>query len=386
MNKKALLQVGLAAFVVFVSLVVMKWLEGFKKPVPTVSEQRPPTAVRVTKVEPYRGPIVIWNSGVVESFRSADLVSQVSGKIIRVSERFVSGGRFKEGEEVIKIEEVDYQLGVIQARAALAEARANLELEEAQAEIARKEWLRSRNRLPVPRLVARIPQVQAAKAKLESAKAQLERSMLDLQRTSIKTPFPCVISEKYVDVGQYVTVGQRLARVFYTGSVEITVPIGRDDLKWLKVPGLTCPVDERGSDAEVVALVGGVERRWQGRVVRWRGQVDEATRLYPVIVRVDRAYDTIPPLAVGTFVNVGIHGSVVKAGILPVSAIRLDDKGGEIVWVVEGGVMKSRPVKVAHRWKGRAYVVSGLKGGEDVVISDLPLATENMPVSIAGRE
>lgn len=383
---KKYLQILLAVLIVFLSLIGMKWLGGLKKPVSTVDEKKLPTMVRVTKVQPYEGPLIIWNYGVVESHKSVELVSQVSGKVVWASERFLPGGRFREGEEILRIEKADYELSLIQMQAALAEARANLELEEARSEIARKEWLKSQGKLPIPRLVARIPQVQAARAKLESAEAQLEKSKLDLQRTSVLAPFTCVIKEKYVDVGQYVVTGQRLGQAFYTESVEVTVPVGKEDLKWLKVPGLTCSTEDKGSGAEVVAFIGGVEHRWEGRVVRWKGYVEESTRLYPIVVRVDRAYETLPPLAVGTFVSIGIRGLTVRAGILPVTAIRLDDKGNEVVWVVENGLMRFRQVKVAHRWGGSAYVISGLEGGEDVVISDLSLATDNMPVRVVGQE
>jgi len=53
---------------------------------------------------------------------------------------------------------------------------------------------------------------KAAAAGLEEARAALRRAELNLERTEIRAPFAGRVREKFVDVGQFVGTGARLAR------------------------------------------------------------------------------------------------------------------------------------------------------------------------------
>ena len=66
-------------------------------------------------------------------------------------------------------------------------------------------------------------------------------------------------------------------------------------LRWAK-PGFT-PGQGPGSDAVVKVLFGNQELTWRGRVVRASGTLDERTRMFEVIIRVEDPYAKKPPLA-----------------------------------------------------------------------------------------
>ncbi len=380
-NKKAV-QIIVAIFIIFIAYSLARYLEHFRKPVKRESARRVVPVVRVMKVSSEPQKLILWEYATIKPVKRVDLVSQVSGRIIRVSPRFKVGGMFSKGEEILKIDPTDYELAIKAAEAEVKQAESALERELAEAEVSRREWTETEGTKKVPRLVARKPQIEAARANLSAARARLKKAKLDLSRTTIKAPFDCLVMSKHVDVGQYVTPARVLGTVFYSGKVEATVFLRRRDIKWIIVPGLNAPTSESGSEAVVRFEMAGQKIQLLGKVVRWNGFLDRTTRLVPVVVEIDRPYSRQPPLVVGTFAHIGITGKPsARAFIVPVSVLHANADGKEIVWVVdEESTLRFRKVEVAYKWRGKAYIVSGLKGGELLVTSPLNLVTDGMKV------
>ena len=72
-----------------------------------------------------------------------------------------------------------------------------------------------------------------ARAAVLSAKAQLERARTDLERTRIRAPYEGQVLEQNVDVGQFVSPGTVLGRVYATDYVEIRLPLSSRQLAFV---------------------------------------------------------------------------------------------------------------------------------------------------------
>ena len=110
--------------------------------------------------------------------------------------------------------------------------------------------------------------------------------------------------------------------------------------------------------------------------------MDSRTRLVPVVVRVEKPYERIPPLSVGLFVTVEVEGRKLESTIsIPREALR---QGG-VVWVVDKkGRLSFRAVKVARKTNKSALVTEGLSRGDMVVTSQIQAVSEGMQVRLAG--
>jgi len=357
---------------------------------PQLERTKPPTPVPMVlalKVTTGTQSVTIRGEGTVRPLREIQLVPQVSGKIIYVSPVLVDGGEFKEGEILIRIDPLDYQLAVTLARARIKDSESQLKVAEEEAAAAQEEWFllykdsNDTNERPPP-LVAKEPQLAAAKAKLAADRADLQKAMLNLGRTELKAPFDGRVSQENVDSGQYVSTGQSLASLFSTKAAEIVVPFEDESLFWFDVPGFT-PGDGKGSSAIVNARIAGRELTWEGKVVRAEGKLDERTRMVNVVVRVEGPYATRPPLVAGLFVSVDIQGRTLEnAAVIPRSALRENNR----VWVVdENGQLKFRDVDVARLSSNSAILQSGLVDGEMLVTSSLKAVTNGMNVRVATK-
>jgi len=380
---KFLAPVGL----IFIGIMGFFTLTASKTPPEKRMSDIPRPVVQAMQVILAPQPIMIQGQGTVRPLREIQLVSQVGGKVVYTSSALVDGGSFEKDDILLRIESVDYELGVTLAESQVKDAESRLKLSLEEAAVAKEEWREhyasqgDTEREPTP-LVLKEPQLRAAEARLEADRANLKKAKLNLERTTLKAPFSGVVSGKNVDVGQYIVPGQALATLFSTEAVEIMVPLEDKDLFWFQVPGLT-PGEGKGAKSIIRAEIAGRELSWTGEVVRAEGKIDERTRMVNVIVRVENPYEKRPPLAVGLFVHVEIQGQILKkAAVIPRSAIYTD----ESVWVVtdEKG-LEFRPVDVARFSGDHVIIQDGLQQGEWVVVSHLETPTEGMKVRILDK-
>jgi len=384
-HRKRLFHIAVTCIFITVGAGLMVTLTASKSHLKKTKPSIPIPLARVLRVEMEPQSISIHGEGTVRPLREIHLVPQVGGKVLYISPALVDGGEFKKGDILLKIDPIDYELAVTLAQAKVKDAESKLSITQEEATVAKEEWRyhragNSHTQREAPPLVAKEPQLAAARAQLEADRANLQKAVLNLERTVLKAPFDGRVSDKNVDVGQYVAPGQTLATTYSTEAAEISVPLEDKTLFWFNVPGFT-PDDGPGAVATVSANIAGRQLSWSGRIVRTEGTLDEKTRMIRVIVRVDAPYARKPPLVVGLFVTVEINGHVVPDAVLiPRGALHQDN----IVWVVDGdGILRFRQVEVAyHQGKG-AIISSGLNNGDMVVISTLRAVTDGMRVRTA---
>ncbi len=375
--KKRILQFMVSLLILLGGVAGLYALKAGKSAPQKKVSATPAPAVQVVSATVGAHTVRIAGQGTVRPLLNAQLVPQVSGNVLYTAASLVNGGTFRAGDELLKIDPIDYELAVTltAARVGDAEAKYALALEESEAAI--QEWRDLNPGVEPPDLVARKPQLSAARAKLEAEEADYRKALLQLERTRLKAPFDGVVSAKMVDIGQYVTPGQQVATLYGTEAAEIVVPLESDHLQWFNVPGFTAE-DGEGARAVVRVAIAGQAREWAGRVMRAEGRIDEKTRLINVVVRVDNPYARKPPLAAGLFAQVEIVGRTLEAAaFLPRAALR----PGDTVWVVDDEQrLGFRAVDVARIAKDGVLVRGGLASGDRVIVSQVKAVTEGMKV------
>ena len=96
--------------------------------------------VETMVVKPTDHRVEVLATGTVQPRQQADIVPQVSGKIVEIAPQLLAGGFFRRGELLLAVEAVDYRLAVERAEANLSRFELDLETVRARAAIARQEW------------------------------------------------------------------------------------------------------------------------------------------------------------------------------------------------------------------------------------------------------
>jgi RND family efflux transporter MFP subunit len=355
---------------------------------PAVETQAPPfepPSVRVQPVEFETINLTVSSQGTVQPRTSSQLVPEITGPITEVAESFVVGGFFEAGDVLLKIDPYDYQQAVITARSQLAQAELRLAQEEAEAAVARSEW-EALGRGDPSALTLRQPQVQDARAAVAAAEAALDRGTRDLERAEIKAPYAGRVQSKEVDIGQFVSKGDRLAAIYAVDSAEIRLPLPDEELAYLDVPmSYRGARRQTGPEVMLSAEFAGQRHTWQGRIVRTESEIDPVSRMVHVVAEVRDPYapgsnPSRPPLASGMFVEAVIEGRAVSdIVVLPWAALRGRD---QVLVVDESSRLRYRQVEVLRSTTDEVLVRGGLAEGERVSVSALDAVTEGMAVRV----
>ncbi len=342
--------------------------------------------VRAVTAEARSVTLSVSTQGTVAPRTQIELVPEVSGRIVEVAAFFNSGGFFSADEVLVQIDPRDYQLAVATADAEVAQAKVALVREQAEADVARREWKNLRGGAP-PALVAREPQLAEARARLAAAEANLERKRLDLERTTLRASFDGRVREESADVGQFVERGKPIAQVYSVDVAEIRLPIANDEIAYLDLPlDRLSAGEETGPAVTISAEFAGSTHEWLGRIARTEGEVDPLSRMVHVVAAVDdpygrRAEQQRTPLAVGMFVSARIEGRTIDAAyVLPSVALR----GSDRVAVVDAdNRLRYRKVTVLRSLREEVVISSGLSDGDVVCISPLDAVVDGMLVRVA---
>lgn len=345
-----------------------------------------PTAVQVATVELRPVKISVAVQGEVRSRVETRLAPQVSGRIVWVSPAFVEGGAFRQGETLVRLESADYELAVVRAQSQVAQAREALVREEAEAELARKDWEMLGQGAKASALTLREPQMAQASAALAAAQAQLRGAELDLARTRISAPFAGRVRARSANVGDVISPGATIADVFSTEAAEVRVPLTDDQLAHLGAPvGFTADTRRRGPVATIEANVGGRQGRWTGTLTRVDAAIDPRTRVVFGVIEVRDPFSPrlAAPLAPGLFVSATLEGSRQQDMLVtPRGAL----KKNEFVYVVRADdTIDIRRVTPVQTTAAEAVFQANLAAGERVVVSHLPSVRQGMAVTPVQR-
>lgn len=385
-----LLKIGIPLLILLLGFGLTRLLIASRQEPQKVARENPGALVETVTVSRGERAVEVHGTGIVQARRQVEIAPQVAGRVVEMSPNLVTGGFFRPGELLFRIDDADYRLAVDKAKAAVAKAEYELASMAGQARVAREEWGRLNlddGQSEASPLVFYEPQMKNAQASLLSAQAALRQAELDVERTQVHAPFAAVVRSESIDTGQLVRVGTPVAVLAGTEQAEIVVPLPLEELGWLRIPrpGST----GAGSPATIQLTTGGRTFDWPGRIVRSLGEVDPQGRMARVVVTVDDPYGlkdsaaVRPELAVGTFLQVILHGApLADVAVLPASVLR----DGEQVWVMNDDHLKIRPVEVVRRTREEVIIGRGLQDGEQVVLTNVSGAAEGMKLrTVANR-
>ena len=354
--------------------------------VETQPAQIAPPGVRVHVVTLEDVDLAVFSEGTVRPRTESQLVPEISGRVLSVAPSFAEGGFFEAGDVLVTIDPFDYEQAVISARAQLAQSRLRLAEEEAEAEVAEREW-EQLGRGDPRELTLRTPHLEDARAAVAAAEANLVRAERDLERAEIQAPYAGRVRRKNVDVGQFVTVGAAIATIYAVDVAEIRLPLPDEELAYLNLPlAYRGGANRQGPRVTVRTTFAGRTYAWNGRIVRTESEIDPVSRMVHVVAEVPNPYrpgpgPDQPPLAVGMYVDAEIEGRrFERIASIPRAALR----GREQVMVVdEDDRLRFRTIDVLRMTAASIYVREGLSSGDRVVVSTVDSPTDGMLVQVA---
>ncbi len=200
------------------------------------------------------------------------------------------------------------------------------------------------------------------------------RAMLDLQRkklrdTQVRAPFAANVKERQVTVGQYVRPNTPLLTLVKIDPIRLRAEVPERMAPWITV----------GQVAEV-SVEAFENRKFRGKIWRISPTVDQSKRTFLVEALIDNRSEELKP---GSYARVRVEtGKVEKIRLIPVSAINYVF-GLNKAYVVSGGVVEARDVKLGDRYGQEVEITEGLEDGEMVATSEVARLDTGVKVRLA---
>jgi len=348
------------------------------EPPPQVDDYvRPPITVRTVTVSSQAEHLIVRSQGTVQPRTQSQLIPEVSGRVNWMSPKLVTGGSFKEGDTLLRIDDADYQNALASNKAALT--RTQVELEHAADELSRLQRLLQQNLASQSQVDEVQRRFRVAQANLSTAEIAIQQSERDLSRTEIKAPYRGRVRSEQVDLGQFVSRGSPIATIYADDFVEVRLPIASNQLAYLDISISGELASEPAAPVTISAKLGNVRFIWSGELVRAEAEIDSRSRMLYGIARVRNEHsEQRPPLAVGLFVEAEIQGRLIENVIrLPRSAMRDKD---QVLVVDADNRLRFRQVSLLRIEHDEVLISKGLEDGELVCVSPLQTVVDGMRV------
>jgi len=350
---------------------------------------QPAVTVGVTNVAKKTLSRQISLSSELVPFQEIDVYAKVSGYVKKLNVDY--GTRVKAGEVIATLEIPELQAQLQEDEAEIKNA--NNQVSRADHELKRYDAQYQALHLQYTRLhevftnqpgivaqqevddaqgkdLAAASQVDAGKAGLDAAQSQLvaaqakrahDQTMFDYSR--ITAPFSGVVTQRFANLGTLVQAG--------TSSSTQVIPIVRlsqDTLFRLVIPIPESYVRYIHVGDHVDVHVPSLNRTFPGKVARFSVDVTQDTRTMHTEVDVPNPDRVLIP---GLYAEADValeHRDDIPA--IPLQGINHEGEKTTVLVVNRDSEIEDRPITLGIQTATDAEVVSGLNGGEQIVVSD----------------
>lgn len=275
--------------------------------------------------------------GTVESEERIHLSSRIQGYVKDV---FVSAGASVARNQLlvtIDDREIKEQMRAAKAQSNLAETEYN------------------RTRVLYEKKATTEQALVAAESMYSSARAELQRIQVMLSYAKITSPIDGIVIDRRVEAGDLANPGQLLLVVYDPQHMRLAAPVPVRLVQKLSL----------GQKLNVV--LDRPEKVYSGILTEIVSEVDSMTRTQNVKVRLNNAGEHILP---GTFGRLFVEDEPHEGILTPAESVyRIGQL--EMVRVIEQDRVLRRMVRTGPLYDGLIEVISGLNGGEEILVSPL---------------
>ncbi|HUO92658.1 MAG TPA: efflux RND transporter periplasmic adaptor subunit [Rhizomicrobium sp.] len=250
--------------------------------------------------------------GRTAALHSVNLEAEVDGVVQAI--HFEKGDRVKAGQVLCELKLKDRAAKLAQAHALVVQTQKQHAVDLDLA----KDGFRSTT------------QVDQSAASLEAARASEQTMAIDLENTKIKAPFDGLIDDRYVDVGDYMRVGDKCALLIAPEPFLAVGQVSEREVSEIKV----------GNPASAVLVTGETV---QGHIRFVASRADDTTRTFRVEVELPNPDGK---LRVGVSADIHIPVRQLMAQKISPGILVLDDNGIVGVRAVEQGTVHFFPVNI----------------------------------------
>lgn len=289
--------------------------------------------------------------GTVDAVNQTTVSAETSGVVSEI--KYDVNDFVKQGEVIVVLKDVKQKAGLKEAIAAQSEARARLK--QAQAEYDRISGIYERSLVSKSKLDAAEAELKAAKARFNAANASISRAAEQSKNTRVRAPYSGIVTERLVELGEFVNVGQGLMTGLSLDSLRVNVDVPQRLINKVREhkSARVIPDDSGDTTIGVSDLV-------------FFPYANPATKTFQV--RVNLA-EKVPGLFPGMFVKVAFATGNASHLVVPEKAVAYRSEVTGVYVLDKDNVPHFRMVRLGETTRtGDKVVQAGLRAGDLVAM------------------
>ena len=348
---------------------------------------RSATAVAVSSGGAAQGAALLDASGYVVARRQATVSSKITGMVLQVL--IEEGQHVQAGQVIARLDASNARASEAQSQAQVGNAQANVALAQAALADANVKYQRYRGAAGQGIIADQTvddtrTSYDSARSNLEVARSQmavsragLEVARRNLDDTIVRAPFDGVVTVKAAQPGEIVSpisggggfTRTGICTIVDMDSLEVEVDVAESFINRVR-QGMPAVVKLNAYPdweipAEVIAVIPTADRSKATVTVRVELKAKDAR----IVPEMGARVTFLGPTPAGAQAGVGQRGVIV-----PGDAVKTEDGGQAVVFVIEDGRVERRAVRLGSQQSAGQVVLAGVRPGETVAISDKPLA------------
>jgi len=333
-------------------------------PPPQVTVARPATKM-VTDHDEFVGRFVAVDA--------VEIRARVSGYLSAI--HFTDGQFVKQGDLLFTIDRRPFQVALDQARANLAQAKANVIY--ATTDLARGKDLVGRAVISQQTFDQRVQSKSVAEANAAAQEAAVKEAALNLEYTELRAPVSGRIGDRRVSVGNLVAGGTTGTTTTLLATIQSTDPIRfeftADEGSYLRYRRMTKTTPDRINNAGKVPVK---LKLLDEQIFSHPGHMDFVDNAIDTASGTIRARAVFPnpegTLTPGMFGRIQVAtGPPAEALLVPDSAIGTEQVSKYVMVVDGNNVARPKYVTLGQVVEGLRVVASGLEASDRVVVNGL---------------
>jgi membrane fusion protein, multidrug efflux system len=314
--------------------------------------EKPAITVQTEPAQTIEVPRTLRLTGTLRGDRETDLAANANGRVLQTSvER---GEQVKPGQVLAKLDTRAASLSAAEARAQVDSTRA--QEEQARTECDRYEQLKAKGAITDLEYQQKITQCRTLPLSVQAASARAALAAQNVGDGLIRAPFAGVVTERYVEVGQFLRQDSRVVTIVSADPLRLQIAVPEAQVASVK----------EGADV-AFNVAAYPSRRFEGKVRFVSGALRATTRDLIVEAVVPNPERLLLP---GMFADVALVVGHDRLPSVPARAVTQLDEQARLFTVVAGR-LEERVVALGPKVGERVAVSKGVREQEQVVVSDL---------------
>lgn len=289
--------------------------------------------------------VVSWIPGSIVSRSDARVATVIPGRVTWIAD---VGTRVRQGAPLARLDDTVSRLRLEDLRAQVARARAQHDV--ASSQLQRFNRLAATQALSASQLEDARAQRDVSGDDVTRAEAQLRQAQYEIDQSVIRAPFPGVVSERFIQRGEYLQTGAATVRLVNTEDIEARATASLD---------LAANVH---TGQAVSVRDHGIEKSGKVRTVVPVG--DDRSRQFEVRVSIPG-----PEWLVGTPVEVSLPSSAARTAVtVPRDALVIRQNRSYVLRVTRSDTVEELDVTPGIGMADRVEVRGALSPGDRLVV------------------